>query len=243
MISSIAIDKILFIDSETVPIVESYEHLSERFQKLWDRKTKYKRNQQSAQDYFEEQGGVMAEFGKFVCISVGKVKKKENHQLELSLYSFYDENEKTLLTRFKEAIDRRWNNGDIAYLCAHNGKEFDFPYVCRRMLINRLGLPIPFQIYGKKPWEINHLLDTMELWKFGDNKNFTSLDLLAAVFDIPTPKEDLDGSQVKNTYYQDKDIKRIASYCEKDVMTLVQVFLALRGENPIPQANICSYLG
>ncbi|MCS7028419.1 MAG: 3'-5' exonuclease [Bacteroidia bacterium] len=239
MIDKIDIEKVLFMDSETVPMTEKYENLPERFQKLWDKKTKNKRGEQSPEQYFEEQGGVLAEFGKIVCISVGIVKKnQQSGELELNLYSFYNEEEKKLLETFKKALDHRWSIGKVSYICAHNGKEFDFPYICRRMLINRIGIPLPFQIQGKKPWEITHLLDTMELWKFGDNKNFTSLDLLAAVFDIPTPKSEMDGSQVKGVYYQDKDLEKIATYCEKDVTTLVQVFLALRGENPIAEQNI-----
>ena len=123
------------------------------------------------------------------------------------------------------------------HLCAHNGKEFDFPYLCRRLLINGLPVPSHLQIAGKKPWEINHL-DTMELWKFGDYKSHTSLNLLAAIFDLPTPKNDLDGSKVKDVYYQDKDLNRIAKYCENDVVTTAQILLRYKGLPVIPQENI-----
>lgn len=105
------------------------------------------------------------------------------------------------------------------------------------MLINGLKIPKVLQLSGKKPWEINHL-DTMELWKFGDHKHFTSLNLLAAIFDLPTPKGDLDGSKVREVYYQQKDLNRIARYCENDVITLAQVLLRFKGLPIIPSENI-----
>ena len=92
-------------------------------------------------------------------------------------------------------------------------------------------------IAGKKPWEINHL-DTMELWRFGDYKNYTSIKLLAALFDIPTPKDDIDGSQVAGVYYQEKDLERIKIYCQKDTLTVAQLLLSYKGEELIKEENI-----
>lgn len=122
-------------------------------------------------------------------------------------------------------------------LCAHNGKEFDFPYICRRMLIHGIMLPEILNIAGKKPWETS-FLDTMELWKFGDYKNFTSLELLAGVFGIPTPKDDIKGEDVKRVYYEENNLERIAVYCRKDVITIVQLFLKYRCQPVINEEDI-----
>lgn len=239
----IELHKIRFIDIETVPIVADYKELPENFQYLWDKKTQYQRGEISAEEFFNERGGIMAEFGKIVCISIGSIEYKNDKELHFKLHSLYGDDEKDILTQFGKILQRRWETKEITHLCAHNGKEFDIPYICRRMLIHQIPLPIPLQLHGKKPWENNHLLDTMELWKFGDSKNFTSLELLAAIFGIPTPKDDMDGSQVKKVYYQDKDLKRIAFYCEKDVLATAQVFLALRGKGEtIAQQNVVTSL-
>lgn len=230
--TSIDLSKIRFLDIETVPTVSNFQELPEHFQRLWDKKTSSQRErvELSAEEHFNDKAGIIAEFGKIVCISIGSLERQNDNELYLKLHSFYGDDEKEILTQFGNILQKRWDEKKITHLCAHNGKEFDIPYICRRMLIQRLPLPTPFQIHGKKSWDTPHLLDTMELWKFGDNKNYTSLELLSALFGIPTPKDDIDGSQVKKVYYEDRDIKRIAFYCEKDVLALVQVFLALRGK-------------
>lgn len=225
----IDLQKIRFLDIETVPMVSDFQKLPETFQYLWDKKTLTQRGELSAEEHFNDRGGIMAEFGKIICISIGSIEYNPNRELQFKLHSLYGENEKEILTQFGQILQKRWDSKEITHLCAHNGKEFDIPYICRKMLINNIPLPTPLQLHGKKPWDTHHLLDTMELWKFGDNKNFTSLELLAAIFGIPTPKDDMDGSQVKKVYYEDKDIKRIAFYCEKDVLATAQVFLAIRG--------------
>ncbi|MBP7173400.1 MAG: 3'-5' exonuclease [Cloacibacterium sp.] len=225
MIKSIPIEKILFLDIETVPQAELWTDLSETEQKLWDKKTRFQRKEDTeAEEFYKERAGIMAEFGKIICISIGKLEKND----KLFIKSFYGDDEKQLLEEFGEIFNRPKLRDVI--LCAHNGKEFDFPYIARRMLINGLQPPVPFRMFGKKPWEIPHL-DTMELWKFGDWKSFVSLELLAHLFQIPTPKDDIDGSMVSSIYHIEKDLPRIVRYCEKDVLTLANVFRRMRQED------------
>jgi len=221
MLQNIPIENILFIDIETVPQSNNWNELGEDTRNLWDKKTLYQRGDATAEEFYHQRAGIMAEFGKIVCISVGMVVKSK----KLRIKSFCENDEQRILLDFKEIFsNERMNN---IFLCAHNGKEFDFPYISRRMIINKIIPPVPFQNYGKKPWEIQHL-DTLDLWKFGDKKNFTSLELLAHVFDIPTPKDDIDGSMVADIYHVKKDLDRIRIYCEKDILTLCNVFMRLR---------------
>ena len=225
MIQHVPIEKILFLDIETVPEFGNWTDVDETSQKLWDKKTKMQRKEDfTAEEFYKERGGIMAEFGKIICISVGILEKNE----KLKIKSFYGDDEKVLLQEFGEIFNRPKLKDVI--LCAHNGKEFDFPWIARRFLINGMQPPVPFQMFGKKPWEIPHL-DTLELWKFGDYKSFVSLELLAHVFGIPTPKDDIDGSMVASIYYIEKDLFRIVTYCEKDVLTLANVFRRMRQEN------------
>ncbi len=224
MIQNIPIEKVLFLDIETVPNASAWEDLPDSEKKLWDKKTFHQRkNELTAEDFYQERAGVMAEFGKIICISIGKIEKNG----KLLIKSFYGDDEKVLLEEFGEIFNRPKLRDSI--LCAHNGKEFDFPWIARRFLINGMQPPVPFQMYGKKPWEIPHI-DTMELWKFGDYKSYISLELLAHVFQIPTPKDDIDGSKVSSIYYIDKDLFRIVQYCEKDVLTLANIFRRMRQE-------------
>ena len=224
MIQHIPLEKILFLDIETVPQAGNWEELNETDQYLWDKKTRMQRKEDfTAQEFYNERGGIMAEFGKIICISVGILEKGE----KLMIKSFSGDDERKLLEEFGEIFNHPKLHDVI--LCAHNGKEFDFPWIARRFLINGMQPPKPFQMFGKKPWEIPHL-DTMELWKFGDYKSFISLELLAHVFGIPTPKDDIDGSMVSSIYYIEKDLFRIVQYCEKDVLTLANIFRRMRQE-------------
>ena len=224
MIQHIPLEKILFLDIETVPQAGNWEDLTETDRYLWDKKTKMQRKEDfTAEDFYSERGGIMAEFGKIICISVGILEKSE----KLMIKSFSGDDERKLLEEFGEIFNHPKLHDVI--LCAHNGKEFDFPWIARRFLINGMQPPKPFQLFGKKPWEIPHL-DTMELWKFGDYKSFISLELLAHVFGIPTPKDDIDGSMVSSIYYIEKDLFRIVQYCEKDVLTLANIFRRMRQE-------------
>lgn len=232
MIQNIPIHQVLFLDIETVPQYGSWDELSETDQYLWDKKTRLQRKEEiDAATFYEQRGGIMAEFGKIICISVGMLEKNGR----LAIKSFCNNDEKTLLQEFGEIFNKPKLREVI--LCAHNGKEFDFPWIARRFLINGMQPPIPFQMFGKKPWEIPHL-DTMELWKFGDYKSFISLELLAHLFGIPTPKDDIDGSMVASVYYKDKDLFRIVKYCEKDVLTLANVFRRLRQEDLLEKSEI-----
>lgn len=230
MIQHIPIEKVLFLDIETVPNAATWEDLPEAEQNLWDKKTfQQRKNEFSAADFYHEKAGIMAEFGKIVCISVGML---DRGRLKISSFAAY--NERGLLQAFGEMFTRpRLRN---VILCAHNGKEFDFPWIARRFLINGIQPPEPFQMFGKKPWEIPHL-DTMELWKFGDYKSFVSLELLAHVFGVPTPKDDINGSMVASIYYHEQDLSRIVKYCEKDVLTLANVFRRLRQEELLQRSE------
>ena len=238
MLNNLKLDKVLFLDIETVPQQSSYEDLSERMSGLWDKKAKQiarkDEEPQSAEEIYNR-AGIYSEFGKIVCISVGMV-RGEDKNLEFRLKSFFGDNEKKLLEEFATLLNTYYNKADDI-LCGHNAKEFDFPYICRRMLVNGVKLPKTLDIAGKKPWEIAHL-DTMELWKFGDYKHYTALNLLCAIFDIPTPKDDIDGSDVWRVYWQDKDLRRIATYCEKDVLTAAQLLLRYKNKPLIKPENV-----
>ena len=231
MIQNISLEKVLFLDIETVPNHPVWKDVSESEQQLWDKKTKNQRKEDfTAEEYYLERGGIMAEFGRIICITVGMLEKNDT----LKIKSFYGDNELELLEEFGDIFNSPKLRDVI--LCAHNGKEFDFPWIARRFLINGIQPPLPFQMFGKKPWEIPHL-DTMELWKFGDYKSFVSLELLAHLFGIPTPKDDINGSQVASIYHIDNDLARIVKYCEKDVLTLANVFRKMRQEELLKRAE------
>ncbi|MBL7803570.1 MAG: 3'-5' exonuclease [Saprospiraceae bacterium] len=223
---------ILFLDIETVPSVREFDELSEEMQELWAIKSKsLLRNYEGELEFdqlaelFGSRAGIYAEFGKIVCVSVGFLTRSPDGGTPLlRLKSFASHSEAHLLEDFSELLSKRPNFA----LCGHNIKEFDIPYLCRRMMINQLPLPAMLDIAGKKPWEVKHLLDTMEMWKFGDSKSFTSLRLLAAVFDLPSPKDDIAGGDVASVYWDDRDLDRIATYCEKDVLATVQLFLRMK---------------
>lgn len=223
MLENIDLQQVMVLDIETVPQYPSFNDLPLEFQQLWDQKTRFQRRDGETPAEFYVRGGILAEFGKIICISVGIFSTK-TEKLNLRVKSFYGDEEKEVLQSF---IDLLKKQSDTLIFCAHNGKEFDFPYLCRRMLINSLQIPIQLNLHGKKPWEIMHL-DTMDLWKFGDFKNYTSLKLLAAVLGIPSPKDDIDGSMVNEVYWKENDIERIRTYCEKDVITTARILLRFK---------------
>lgn len=222
---------ILFIDIETVPCAPDYGFLTEALQNEWVRKVKTFKNIMEGEDtpatLYMERAGVFSEFAKVVCISFGSFYFQDGIW-KLRLKSIVNDDEKKLLEEFCEMITRFNTKYSELRFCGHNIREFDIPFLCRRMLINGMGLPECMQLSGKKPWEITHI-DTMELWKFGDYKNFTSLSLLATVLGIPSPKDDMDGSMVAPVYWKEKDLMRIAKYCMQDVLTSAKVFLKLKG--------------
>ena len=226
MLKKINLSDILFLDIETVPEVEHFSELDNTKQSLWEAKSQYQRKEEFTAEEFYPRAGIWAEFGKIICISVGFF-NLQNNARSFRIRSFSGD-EKDLLLAFKDLVIAHFSKTKHL-LCAHNGKEFDFPYIARRMIINGIELPNKLNLFGKKPWEVPHL-DTMELWKFGDYKTFTSLKLLANVLDIPSPKDDIDGSDIYEVYYSEKNIERIISYCEKDTITVAQVLLRLRGE-------------
>lgn len=228
-------EDILFLDIETVPQFENYKQLPEVDKLLWDKKAKNIDKEAENGENIYERAGIYAEFGKIICISSGLIVNKNGEKF-FRVKSFYGDNEKELLESFADMLKLFGNRKNVS-LCAHNGKEFDFPYIARRMLINGIELPNMLNVAGKKPWEVP-FLDTMELWKFGDFKHYTSLNLLTHVFNIPSPKDDIDGSQVAECYYVQKDLQRIATYCEKDTLAVAQLFLRYNGLPTVNADNI-----
>ncbi len=233
MLDEIKLSNVLFLDIETVPQYPTYSDVPEPFNELWDAKSKNFREQATVEDVYGR-AGIYSEFGKIICISVGIISEKNGRKIRLK--SFSGDDEKVLLENFFNLLNTKFNRNEHV-LCAHNGKEFDYPYIARRGLINGLKLPKILDNASKKPWEVKHL-DTLELWKFGDYKHYTSLNLLSAVFGIKSPKDDISGADVAKVYYVEKDLPRIVTYCEKDVLTVAQLLLKYKGEPLISDENI-----
>lgn len=236
MFQQLKIGNILFLDIETVPLWPAYEDVPEPQRQLWEKKSAYLRKETETPGNIYQRAGIYAEFGRIICISTGMVVTQDDRRV-LRLKSFFDENERDLLSSFSDLIIRLCERRKDIELCAHNGKEFDFPYIARRMLVNNVQLPDIFCVAGKRPWEVKHI-DTLELWKFGDHKHYTSLDLLANIFQIQSPKADIDGSQVARVYWHDKDIMRIVKYCRNDVITTVRLLLKFKGEPSLEDEDI-----
>ena len=233
MLKTLDLSQVIVLDIETVPQYSSYNDVPPNLQELWEIKTSHQRRLDQSAEEFYERAGILAEFGKIICISLG-IFSYQHKSYSLRLKSFAGDDERQILQQFSSLIEKQATS---LMFCAHNGKEFDYPYLCRRLLVNGLEIPPPLDISGKKPWEVNHL-DTMEMWKFGDYKHFTSLNLLAAILNIPTPKDDIDGSQVRQVYYEERNLDRIVTYCQKDVITTAQVLLKFKGIEIIPPENI-----
>lgn len=223
------LENILFLDIETIPSTYLYKDLDDETKELWDKKWAYSKDQSAEQHYAK--AGIYAEFAKVLVIGLGF-----HHNGTFRVKAISNPNEKNLLLEFSELLEKHFNTPNHL-LCAHNGKEFDFPFLCRRFLINNLPLPKILQLQGLKPWEVKHI-DTMDLWKFGDIKNFSSLNLLAHVFGIPSPKDDIDGSMVAKTYYEDKQLEKIVTYCKKDVITLARVYQRFIGSGNLNEEDI-----
>jgi 3'-5' exonuclease len=250
MIDKIDITDVLFLDIETVSGCRSYEDLTPAFQKLWKLKVpsilkQYDEpiTEEIAAKAYVEKAGIFAEFGKIICISVGiVVRNAETGSLHVRLKSFEDHDEKKLLQDFSDLVSNYYSNTKKHFLCGHNLKEFDVPYICRRMLINQMPLPRPLDISGLAPWELKHLLDTMAMWRFGDFKNYTALKLLCECFGVPSPKDDIDGSDVGRVYWEEDDLHRIAVYCEKDVLAVVQLLLRYKRQ-PLLEGSQITFVG
>ncbi|MGB0918144.1 MAG: ribonuclease H-like domain-containing protein [Flavobacteriales bacterium] len=236
MLLNLDLTKILFLDIETVPQLADYKSLDDTTATLWDDKaSKLSRNESTGEEIYER-AGIYAEFGKIICISVGYFVLREGGKREFRMRSFYGDDEKILLVEFAELLNSHYNS-PTQLLCGHNGKEFDFPYIARRMVINQIPIPKILNLVGKKPWEVQHL-DTMEMWKFGDWKSYTSLKLLTYVLGVPTPKTDIEGKDVARVYYQEKDLDRIEEYCKRDTLAVAQVLLRFRGEDILEDDQI-----
>lgn len=219
---------ILVIDIETASGYQEYQNLPDQLKKHWERKSQFLRNEEqlAPDELYHDRAAIYAEFGKIIVISVGFFHHTKEKEIGFRVTSFADHDEKKLLTTFKDFLESRFKEDEVTF-CAHNGKEFDYPYMCRRLLVNDLPIPKALNLMGKKPWEVQHL-DTMELWKFGDRKSFTSLDLLAGIFGIPSSKTAIDGSQVNKVYYSDNNgLERIAEYCRGDVVVTAQLYLRM----------------
>jgi len=236
MLKRMNLEHILFLDIETVPLYPNFNDMDETSKQLWEQKTKYQRKEDFTPEEFYDRAGIWAEFGKIICISVGFFKLKGD--VRNFRVTSYHGKETDILHEFKTLLETHFNRSEHL-LCAHNGKEFDFPFIARRMIIHGIDIPFKLNLFGKKPWEVPHL-DTMELWKFGDYKTFTSLKLMAHVLGIPSPKDDIDGSQVRDVYYEENDMDRIISYCEKDTITVALIILKLRNEDLLAEDEILS---
>lgn len=234
MLQKINLEHVLFLDIETVPENENYDQLDDERKDLWEQKTRYQRKDEFTAEEFYDRAGIWAEFGKIICLSVGYFHLKGDVRT-FRTTSFHGPEPK-LLKEFKNLLNGHFS-GSKHLMCGHNAKEFDFPYIARRMIIHGIELPYKLNLFGKKPWEVPHL-DTMDLWKFGDYKHFTSLKLMANILGIPSPKEDIDGSMVRDVFYKENDLDRIINYCELDVVTTAQVFLRLRNDELLDPSEI-----
>jgi 3'-5' exonuclease len=232
--------KCLFIDIETVPATQQFDEMTMEMQDLWIKKSKSlnrdtAENQLSTpEESFQNRAGIYAEFAKIVCISAGYLIFKDGVAEKARIKSFAGDDEKQLIQEFADLLIEHYNNPERDFICGHNIKEFDIPFLCRRMVIHGIRFPALLDISGKKPWQTVHLLDTMDMWRFGDYKNYTSLLLLSATLGIPSPKDDMDGSMVGKAYWHESGLKKIITYCEKDVMTVMQIMLKYAGCPKIP---------
>jgi 3'-5' exonuclease len=237
MLQNLMIEEIIFIDIETVPLASEYNGLNEKWKQLWEHKMQFQIKNDEPAEFLYNRAGIYAEFGRIICISAGYVFQK-NGEYFFRVKSFYDDDEKMLILNFFRTLDS-FSRAGKRKLCAHNGQEFDYPYIARRALVNNLSLPKIFDVAGSKPWEVkDHLIDTLQLWKFGDYKHYTSLSLLCELFNIPTPKDDIDGSQVSRIYWEEKNIERIVRYCEKDTLAVANLLLKYKGDKIIPMINM-----
>lgn len=219
---------LLLIDIETVPQYQDFDSLPDYWKPLWnDKISKTVPENISSQDSYLQKAGILAEFGKVICISTGYFSYNEKKELTLRLKSISGHDEKELLSRFSELTDKFYKHNNNFQFVGHNIREFDIPYICRRMLINNLPLPSYMKLHGAKPWEVR-MLDTLQWWRFGDYKNYISLHLLACVLNVPTSKTDIDGSMVQQVYYKDNDLPRIVEYCQRDVVVVANILLRFK---------------
>jgi len=235
MLDNLNLSKVIFIDVETVSQKKSYTQLNKKWKTLWDKKSSYFLEEEQLPEDIYNRAGIYAEFGKVICISVG-LYREINGKRVFRIKSFFGDEEKTILEGFCDLLQKHFSLADYL-LCAHNGKEFDFPFLARRILVNKLKLPYLLDIAGRKPWEVQHL-DTLQLWKFGDYKHYTSLDLLSELFGIESPKSEMDGSDVNHVYWTEKNLKKIVNYCQNDTLAVAQLLFAYKGLDPLKKREV-----
>ena len=230
MLSNINHYDLIFLDIETVPQFSSHDQLSDTMKELWAAKHSFlKTENETSEEGYLKRAGVYAEFAKIICISIGYFRTdKETKQRTFRLKSFSGDNEKVLLEEFTQLINKNFDSQRF-HFCGHNVREFDIPFVCRRLLINQLNFPDLLDVSGKRPWEMFDV-DTLQLWKFGDYKHYTSLKLLSEVLGIPTSKTDIEGKDVCRVYWQEKGLERIVDYCQKDVVAVARLLLRFKGD-------------
>lgn len=232
------IKDLLLMDIETVPMVENYNQLSPVWQTLWwDKVSKTVPENTTPEESWKMKAGILAEFGKIICISTAYFYEDVNRNLCVKVKSIYGDNEVDVLTRFLELCAKMYRHNKNFQFAGHNIKEFDLPYICRRIMINQIPIPEYLWLHDRKPWEVK-MFDTLNWWKFGDNKNYISLHLLANVLGIPTSKSDIDGSQVQEVYYQEKNLQRIVEYCQRDVVVCANIVLRYKGLPLLNAENI-----
>jgi len=229
MLENVSTENVLFIDIETAPAAKQYDLLPEIFQELWhDKFSRHLKEGEKIEEQFFNNAGIYAEFGKVICISAGMLKKDDSNVQKLRIRSFSGNDEAAVLSNFAEMLNKHYSNVEKYLFCGHNINEFDIPFLCRRMLVNSIRLPSLLDIGGLKPWQIKNI-DTLQHWKFGDYKSYTSLKLLAALFNIPTPKDDISGKDVGRVYWHEENLERIKIYCQKDVLTVAQLLMRFKG--------------
>ena len=235
--NTVPLHKLFIVDIETVPQSPDYTMLSNEWKGRWRQKiAKTIPESTTPEDSYRQRAGILAEFGKIVCISIGCFHENNGEQNFL-IKSVYGDDEKTLLQSFIKAGDKFCKNKSGFAFAGHNIREFDIPYICRRLLINRLTLPHYLCLHDKKPWEVE-MFDTLHWWKFGDHKNYITLDLLAGVMNVPTSKGDIDGSMVQDVYYKEKNIHRIVEYCQRDIEVVANLLLRFNNMPLLKRENI-----
>ncbi|MBL4710623.1 MAG: ribonuclease H-like domain-containing protein [Flavobacteriales bacterium] len=235
MLDNLKLNKVIFIDIETVSQQKEFSLLSIEWKSLWERKSTYLANEDETPESIYNRAGIYAEFGKVICISIGIFRDFGDHRV-FRIKSFYGKNEKEVLGQFCDLFTKSFQSTDHL-LCAHNGKEFDFPFLARRILVNGLKLPFTLDIAGRKPWEVQHL-DTLQLWKFGDFKHYTSLKLLCELFNIDSPKNDMDGSDVGRVFWEEDNLDKIVKYCRNDTLAVAQLLLVFKGLDQIKDSEV-----
>ena len=225
------IHKLLFVDIETVGVdedLDSLHHTNPKLSKVWEEtgwdyfKRKYSEDSElSSNQMFVKRAALLPEFGKIVCISVGFIVPSGETKLD----SFYGD-EKNILISTSELLNRVDKLGFV--ICGHNVKNFDLPYIAKRMLINNIPVPKILPNYTIKPWE-SRVLDTKEVWGFNSFGGLSSLNLVCTSLGLETSKEgEVNGSNMHKYYYDSNNIEKIKNYCEEDVKCTINLVKKLK---------------